>query len=204
MPTRLFGSCLLAGGVTLALFWAMTLLIASEDREIRPVTPTVVHIVKVMSAQPIVPKPKIVPIRHEIDEQPMVPTITTDPGEGFRVGPGEQRPLQSYETTRGKFIELGQSDGDATPIVRIAPRYPDRALARGLEGRVLVEFTISPSGSVEDARVIASEPRNVFDKAALDAVKQWKYTPKIENGRSVERRGLRISIPFRRGAGDSA
>jgi len=39
----------------------------------------------------------------------------------------------------------------------------------------------------------------VFNEAALSAVRQWRYSPKIVGGRPVAKRGLRIAIPFRRG-----
>jgi protein TonB len=87
---------------------------------------------------------------------------------------------------------------DTTP-----PRYPERALARGIEGRVLVEFTIAASGNVRDAHVVAAEPSSIFNQSAVEAVSQWRYTPKIVDGNPVERRGMRISIPFRRGSDES-
>jgi protein TonB len=65
---------------------------------------------------------------------------------------------------------------------------------------VLIEFTISKSGSVKDAKVIAYEPSTIFNSAALKAVSQWKYNPKIENGKPVEQKGIRIAIPFRLGS----
>ena len=95
---------------------------------------------------------------------------------------------------------MASADGEAVPMVRVPPQYPERAMQRGIEGRVLIEFTISRSGSVKDAKVIAYEPSRIFNKAALKAVSQWKYNPKIENGVAVEQTGIRISIPFRLGA----
>ena len=91
---------------------------------------------------------------------------------------------------------MASADGDAVPMVRVPPQYPERAQQRGIEGRVLIEFTISKSGSVKDAKVIAYEPSKIFNKAALKAVSPWKYNPKIEDGRAVEQKGQRISIPF--------
>ena len=85
------------------------------------------------------------------------------------------------------------------PMVRVPPQYPERAMQRGIEGRVLVEFTISKSGAVKDAKVIAAEPSAIFNKAALKAIRQWKYNPKILNGKAVEQRGIKIAIPFRLG-----
>jgi protein TonB len=52
---------------------------------------------------------------------------------------------------------------------------------------------------VKDAKVIAAEPSAIFNKAALKAIRQWKYNPKILNGKAVEQRGIKIAIPFRLG-----
>ena len=99
----------------------------------------------------------------------------------------------------GGGFSRASADGDAVPMVRVPPQYPERALQRGVEGRVLIEFTISRSGAVKDAKVIAYEPSTIFNKAALRAVRQWKYNPKIVNGKAVEQPGVRIAIPFRLG-----
>ncbi len=60
------------------------------------------------------------------------------------------------------------------------PRYPQDALEDGLQGWVDVSFLVSRDGSVTDARVEAAEPRNRFNRAALAAVKQWKYEPRTD------------------------
>ena len=88
------------------------------------------------------------------------------------------------------------SDRDVIPLVRIAPDYPPRALNRGIEGWVLVQFTISANGSVTDAVVIDAEPKGTFDEAALKAIARWRYNPKVEGGEAVERVGIRTVLRF--------
>jgi protein TonB len=56
---------------------------------------------------------------------------------------------------------------------------------------------------VKDPKVIAYEPSTIFNKAALKAVSQWKYNPKIVNGKPVEQPGMRIALPFRIGSESS-
>ena len=73
-------------------------------------------------------------------------------------------------------------------------------MQRGIEGRVLVQFTITKIGTVKDAIVIAAEPSSIFNKAALKSVSQWKYNPKIENGQAVEQKGIRTSVVFKLGS----
>ena len=88
------------------------------------------------------------------------------------------------------------SDRDVIPLVRINPDYPPRALQRGLEGWVQVQFTITPTGTVKDAIVVNAEPKNIFDDAALKAIARWRYNPKVEAGVAVERVGVQTVIRF--------
>ena len=71
------------------------------------------------------------------------------------------------------------------PIVVRQPIYPPSALSRGLEGRVVVEFTLDRNGSVRDLRMISSTPAGVFDQAALNAMRFWRYS--IPEGESSTR-----------------
>jgi protein TonB len=58
-----------------------------------------------------------------------------------------------------------------------APEYPERALTQKISGSVTVEFTVSTSGEPIDVRVVSAEPAGTFDRAAIAAVKRWRYEP---------------------------
>jgi protein TonB len=88
------------------------------------------------------------------------------------------------------------SDRDVIPLVRIAPDYPPRALSRGLEGWVQVQFTITATGTVKDPVVVNAEPKQIFDDAALKAIARWRYNPRVEGGVAVERVGVQTIIRF--------
>jgi len=88
------------------------------------------------------------------------------------------------------------SDRDVIPLVRISPEYPPRALSRGLEGWVRVQFTITPTGTVKDATVVEAEPKGMFEDAALKSIARWRYNPKVEGGIAVERVGVQTIIRF--------
>ena len=70
----------------------------------------------------------------------------------------------------------------------MAPAYPARARERGTEGWVDLEFTVAKDGTTRDAVVRAAEPAGTFDRAALDAVKRWRYEPRVVAGNVVEQR----------------
>lgn len=57
------------------------------------------------------------------------------------------------------------------------PHYPRSAAARRLSGSVRLAFTVNDAGETEDAQVMDSEPADVFDEAALNAVKRWRFDP---------------------------
>jgi protein TonB len=81
------------------------------------------------------------------------------------------------------------SSGEPPPVVREAklirrvnPDYPSAAKKEGVQGFVDLQVTVSPQGAVTDARVVSSTPPDVFDKAALTAVRKWKYDPRFVDG----------------------
>lgn len=79
------------------------------------------------------------------------------------------------------------------------PVYPRRALRYGEEGQVLLEFTITPQGSVSDAQVIEATPRGMFENAALQAIHGWRYQAFTEDGEPVARRARQL-MEFRLGS----
>jgi protein TonB len=87
-------------------------------------------------------------------------------------------------------------DGDFLPIVKVAPQYPRRALQKGIEGHVTVEFTVTALGTVIDPKVIDANPPNIFNRAAMNAAKKFKYKPKIVDGKAQAVPGVRNIIRF--------
>ncbi|MCY3732371.1 MAG: energy transducer TonB [Rhodospirillaceae bacterium] len=92
-------------------------------------------------------------------------------------------------------VGFGVSDGEYLPIVKVAPVYPARALSRGLEGYVIVEFTVTRTGTVRDVIVIESTS-SLFERAASEAALKFKYKPRVIDGEAVEVPGVRNKITF--------
>ena len=109
---------------------------------------------------------------------------------------GAIQTLVAQQTQAMGSLNQGGADRDAVPLVRIEPDYPMQARQRGIEGWVVVEFTISTAGTVKDPTVVASEPGTVFDRNAINAVRKWKYNPKMQDGKPVERPGVKVRLDF--------
>ncbi len=82
------------------------------------------------------------------------------------------------------------------PLVRPTPPYPQKCLARGTEGRVLVQFDVTPEGNVVNVRIIES-PDACFNRSVLKAVSGWKYSPATDsNGKAITRHNVVEAVSF--------
>jgi protein TonB len=77
----------------------------------------------------------------------------------------------------GGNIKQPQKTKDVRPV------YPPIAQSARVQGIVIIEAVIGPDGAVRDAKVLRSIP--LLDQAALDAVRQWVFTPTLLNGQPV-------------------
>lgn len=80
-------------------------------------------------------------------------------------------------------VRVGGAIRNPTKIRDVPPVYPAIAKSARVSGTVQVQLTIGPDGKVADWRVVKSVP--LLDEAALDAVKQWEYTPTRVKGVAV-------------------
>jgi periplasmic protein TonB len=87
--------------------------------------------------------------------------------------------------------------GDIRPPAKIKdvkPIYPVIAQIIKVQGVVIIEATIGPNGRVQDAKVLRSHP--LLEAAALDAVRQWEFTPTLLNGSPVSV-VMTVTVDFR-------
>jgi TonB family protein len=80
-------------------------------------------------------------------------------------------------------VRVGGQVKPPTKIKDVQPVYPSMARTAGVSGTVGIEATIGADGKIVDARVVKSIP--LLDDAALNAVRQWEYTPSTLNGVAV-------------------
>lgn len=193
---RVTFSTALAALITVSLLWVMHYLIAtgvtafSEEQTFR-----FVDFVRVQREERTETKDDKVERPPEPQPPPpMQPDRQLDDLDnvsGAVIGVSAPRVDHDMSLGRDGFF----SDGEYMPIVQVAPQYPRRAAERGLEGYVLLEFTVTRQGTVRDPVVIDSSSA-VFDRAAVDAVMRFRYRPRVIDGEPVEVPGVRFRITF--------
>ncbi|HEX6613045.1 MAG TPA: energy transducer TonB [Rhodanobacteraceae bacterium] len=104
-------------------------------------------------------------------QQPVVQQAQPAP---VQVAPKPAPPPQPVGETRAAQV--------VSPAV---PEYPVEAARNRTSGYATVEFTVNPDGTVSNAHVIASQPRRVFDQAAMQAVSRSKFKPALKDGQPV-------------------
>ncbi|GAB3002312.1 energy transducer TonB [Psychrosphaera aestuarii] len=199
MFTRILTAVVIAAIITTGLFYGMQALIKSGDSAMTdPAQGSVLDFIRLKPEETVQKKdrkPKKPPQPQEppppMEQPQMSPDIADagDAGFDFSADVSGDMALQS-----GLALESG--DGEYLPIVKVSPVYPRRALQRGIEGYVIVEFVVDKTGAVKSPIVIEANPEGLFNQAALDAALKFKYKPRVVNGEATEVSGVQNRITF--------
>jgi len=123
---------------------------------------------------------KAMAVLRQIRIAPIMPAVPGVPtGQGRSVVGSERTLLPSTDRVR-----VGGDVKEPKKIRDVKPVYPEAAQASKVQGIVILQVVIGTNGSVIDAQVIRHVP--MLDEAALDAVRQWEFTPTLLNGVPVE------------------
>ena len=183
-----------SSAITLTLFFVMVILISLGDTGMKEDT-------SVKLADIVMPDREIDTFMTEVEkpdkpeEQPediAQPELDLAPLTGIDVSVAKPKP--NFKAG-GSFFR----DGEYIPLFKVVPIYPRRAQERGTMGYALVEFTITDTGSVENAQTIEGycsskrpddpevqfRPCSMFNSASARAALKLKYKPKIVDGRAV-------------------
>lgn len=172
----LLKSLLGATVMTMGLLYFMHLLISAGDVELENESTPIADVIAM---------PKIIEtIKEEIPKPKRVQEPTEMPPVMQREQPDVTETNHSYGSDMGysgghiiKDSGIGISAGGLVQQVMVPPVYPQRALVKGIEGFVDVQFEVTEIGSTDQVRVVFANPEGVFDRAAIRAVKRWKYLP---------------------------
>jgi protein TonB len=196
---RMLVAVMLGAVTAFGLFWVMQALIGVSGELKEGGGRLAVDFVRLRRDAAPELKKREPPKREKPEQAPPPPEMNMAKAMNPSDAVGEIIPIVDTGMELEKATSLGAgagSDRDIVPLVRVDPEYPARAKQQGLEGWVELEFTITPVGTVADAVVIASSPSFVFDRAALQAVRKWRYNPKTENGVAVARTGVQVRLRF--------
>lgn len=141
------------------------------------------------NAAPIKPPPSI------MDEQPRPPAVTSDSaigglppigeptagfgGPGVNIGARVDAPQPPPPPQPQRPVRPGGLIREPVKTRHVAPVYPQIALAARVSGIVVIDAVIGTDGTVREARVLSGPP--LLNQAALEAVRQWRYTPTTLN-----------------------
>ena len=189
--------------ITTALFFVMVILISLGDSGMKEDT-------SVKLADVVMPERQIDTFMTEVDkpEQPeeqhediAQPDLAIQPLTGIDVSIA--KPKANFKAG-GSFFR----DGEYIPLFKVQPIYPRRAQERGTEGFTIVSFTITDSGSVEDAKALEGfcgdpqgpeeelRPCTLFNSASARAALKLKYKPKIVDGKATSVEGVLHRFTF--------
>jgi protein TonB len=188
--------------VTFALLWGMQALITGGNNALTEAPRgNVLDFIRLKKEQDVTKKERKPqkPAKPKTPPPPMVqPQMQQANPNADAVSSSFGADIQADASLAGG-LSLDTGDGDYLPIVKVAPIYPRRAQSRGIEGYVIVEFTVTKTGAVRDAFVIEAEPENIFDRAAMDAALKFKYKPRVVDGVAMEVAGVQNKISFQIG-----
>ena len=189
----------MALSMTFVLLWGMQKLIAGgNDVMSEPVKGNVLDFIRLKKDESVVKKER--KLQKPAKPKAPPPQMTTPPMQ--QSNPNATATKNSFaadiqaEVGLSGGLKLDSSDGDYLPIVKVAAIYPRRAQTRGIEGFVVVEFTVTKTGAVTSPVVVHAEPEGVFDRAALDAVVKFKYKPRVVDGVAMAVAGVQNKISF--------
>ena len=144
-----------------------------------PTAPPRADVAPLIAPQGIKPEPAIEPVR----EAPPVDGGIVSFGDCNGCGLVDAAPPTPPPPPPPPIVHVG---GDIKPprkVADVAPVYPPLARAARVEGIVILEAVIAQDGSVRDVRVLRSQA--LLDEAAIEAVRQWRFTPTLLNGQPV-------------------
>jgi TonB family protein len=105
-----------------------------------------------------------------------------------------EREIATAQTNAQRAAEIVTASA-LTRTRYFPPVYPEAAQEKGTVGFVDIVFTVHTDGSVADVTVAGAEPAGIFEQAALNSVRKWRYQPVVREGLPVEQRA-RVRIRF--------
>ncbi|MBA5763576.1 energy transducer TonB [Vibrio sp. 404] len=201
---RILLSLPIAAAIALALFSFMAWMVdGGHRRAVEPSAAVSFNMVMMENEQDVQRRQRSVPQQPKPPEVPEQMPLSQAKAKASAVSPLSMQPSLGLDTAIDGLAISAPSFGDfgvnqqAMPLYRVEPRYPAKALRRGAEGFVVLRFTIDPTGRPMNIEVVDANPRRMFEKEAIRALRKWKYQPKVENGDALAQLGQTVRLEFK-------
>lgn len=183
-----------------ALFTLMYSLVVTDLAGLRDASDSVRFDFVRLQKRDLTPTKRKLPDKPQKPKKPKMPDTQSEAEslnpDGMKFSTSSANPYKLDLMTGGDLSKGWAGTRDPLPIMRVTPVYPSRASRRGIEGWVEVAFTITTTGATEDLRVVAEDPPGVFSRAAMKAVRKWKYKPQVIDGKVQPRPNVRVMLKF--------
>ncbi|MGQ8366792.1 TonB family protein [Glaciecola sp. 1036] len=191
---RIFIQSIIALGVTFMLFAGMQYLIQQDNAEVpTPIAYTTINPIFEEVEEKVITRtrPEPMPEVQSLPETSM-PEPTPVKSTGFSSAPKISIPKVGIQNS----FSLGPIESGVRPLVRRQPKYPPVAARDGIEGYVVLSFSITASGTVDNIEVIEAQPKGIFETEAKRALRKWKYQPQMQNGVVTAMHNQQVQLDF--------
>jgi protein TonB len=154
---------------------------ASPDTVVKTIGEDTVF-VDTRTPKPAPPKPA--PVEAVEPAAPEVVSADSHSNDNAQAISGLMSVPSSIPQPGPQTLKISQGVSQGLLIKKVAPVYPPRAIQAHLQGSVLLLATISKDGDITSVKLLNGDP--VLGRAALDAVKQWKYRPYLLDSQPME------------------
>ncbi len=196
MITRYAISFTFAALITFGLFFGMQLLITTNEIKLDDSGPNVhVELGQVRDAQEV----------RQIENKPEVPQAAEAAPTTIDMSTAVENVTGGVEIAATAMVistvstggtgGFSAADGEYLPIVRVAPQYPQRAAENGIEGYVIVEFTVTAEGTTDNVIAVESSHK-MFERNAVKAAQKFKFKPRVADGNPISVDGVQNRIIF--------
>lgn len=132
-------------------------------------------------------------------ETPVVAMPAPIPEDGTAMAPAKERATATATRERAERAATRQAaiSREARPLASNAePKYPASMLRAGVGGTVVVLADVDAQGNAIDVRVVERSGERDLDRAALTAVRQWRFEPAMRNGKAVAT-SVKVPVDFK-------
>lgn len=189
-----------AVGTVFALFTLMYSLVVTDLAGLKDATDSVRFDFVRLQKRDLTPTQRKLPPKTQKPKKPKMPETRQEAEslnpDSLKFSTSSAAPHQLDLMTGGGLSKGWAGTRDPLPIMRVTPVYPSRASRRGIEGWAEVAFTINTNGATENIRVVGEDPPGVFGRAAMKAVRKWKYKPQVIDGKVQPRPNVRVMLKF--------